>query len=309
VRLRPEAAAQFGLTAGDVRTAATTLIKGRKVGEVYASQTMYEVAVWGVPEVRTDLESLRNLLIETPLGVSVPLRDVAEISIVPTPNIVKREGASRRIDVSCNVKGTDLGTVAREIEKRVRAMEFERGYHPEVLGEYATREASRKRLLSLAIVSIIGIIVLLHVDFQSVRLTLLVALSLPFALIGGVAAAYWSGGVLSIGSLVGFVPVLGIAARNGIMLVSHYRHLEVEEGEAFGMKLVLRGAEERLAPILMTALTAALALLPLVMAGNIPGHEIEYPMAVVILGGLVTSTLLNLFLMPAFYAAFGRVKG
>jgi len=152
----------------------------------------------------------------------------------------------------------------------------------------------------------VGILLLLHADFRSVRLTLLVTLTLPFALIGGVVGAYLGGGVLSLGSLVGFVTVLGIAARNGIMLVSHYRHLEEVEGEPFGAPLVLRGAEERLAPILMTALCAALALLPLVLGGNRPGHEIEYPMAVVILGGLCTSTALNLFLMPPFYAAWGR---
>ena len=163
-------------------------------------------------------------------------------------------------------------------------------------------------MLLLAGFSVLGILVLLQVDFQSARLTTMVALTLPFALIGGVAAAFLGGGVLSIGSLVGFVTVLGIAARNGIMLVSHYRHLEVEEGMPFGVPLVLRGAEERLAPILMTASCAALALLPLVISGNIPGHEIEFPMAVVILGGLVTSTTLNLFLLPVLYAAFGQSR-
>jgi Cu/Ag efflux pump CusA len=154
--------------------------------------------------------------------------------------------------------------------------------------------------------SLLGILVLLHVDFQSVRLVLMAALTLPFALVGGVAAAFLGGGVLSIGSLVGFVTVLGIAARNGIMLIGHYRHLEREEGEAFGVPLVLRGAQERLAPILMTASCAGLALLPLVVAGNVPGHEIEYPMAVVILGGLITSTILNLFLLPTLYASFAQ---
>jgi len=148
--------------------------------------------------------------------------------------------------------------------------------------------------------------VLLHVDFRSWRLVLLVALTLPFALIGGVIAVFLTGGVLSLGSLVGFVTVLGIAARNGIMLVSHYRHLERNEGTPFGRELALRGAEERLAPILMTAACAALALLPLVIRGSVPGHEIEYPMAVVILGGLATSTVLNLFIMPPLYVAFGH---
>jgi len=150
--------------------------------------------------------------------------------------------------------------------------------------------------------------VLLLADFQSPRLVLLLALTLPFALIGGVMAAWLGGGVLSLGSLVGFVTVLGIAARNGILLVSHYRHLERDEGQLFNLALVLKGSEERLVPILMTAATAALALVPLVMKGNVPGNEIERPMALVILGGLVTSTLLNLFLLPALYARFGAVK-
>jgi Cu/Ag efflux pump CusA len=145
--------------------------------------------------------------------------------------------------------------------------------------------------------------------FGSVRLALLVFLTLPFALIGGVAAAFASGGVLSLGSLVGFVTVLGIAARNGIMLISHYQHLQEREGAAFDLNLIVRGAEERLAPILMTALCAGLGLIPLIVAGNKPGHEIEYPMAIVILGGLVTSTVLNLLVMPALFWRFGQEKG
>ena len=308
VRLRPEAAANFGLTPGQVRRAATTLVKGLKVGEVYKEQKVHDVTVWGVEKVRTDIQSLREMLIETPGGARVPLRDVADIQIVPTPNEIKREGASRRIDVTCNVAGEDLGSVAREIERRVGTVSFDRGYHPEFLGEYKARQESSSRLLLFSAFSLIGILVLLQVDFRSARLVLLVALTLPFALIGGVAGAFLGGGILSLGSLVGFVTVLGIAARNGIMLISHYRHLEHEENEPFGLALVLRGAEERLAPILMTAACASLALLPLVWRGHIPGHEIEYPMAIVILGGLVTSTLLNLFLMPALYLAFGRKR-
>ena len=153
-----------------------------------------------------------------------------------------------------------------------------------------------------------GIFLLLQVDFQSFRLALLVFLTLPFALIGGVAGAFASGGVVSLGSLIGFVTVLGVAARNGIMLIGHYRHLQQEEGMSFGTELILRGAEERLAPILMTALTTALALVPLIVNGNLPGHEIEYPMAFVILGGLTTSTLLNLLVVPALFARFGNVR-
>jgi len=308
VRLRPEATAMLGLMPGQVRVAATTLIQGTRVGELYQDQKIFSVVVWGEESLRTDVQALNRLPIEIPGGMLVPLGDVADVEVVPAPNEIKRENASRRIDVTCNVRGRDLGAVAREIQDRVTTLPFARGYHPEILGEYAARQESTRRLLLLAGFSVLGILVLLQVDFQSARLTTMVALTLPFALIGGVAAAFLGGGVLSIGSLVGFVTVLGIAARNGIMLVSHYRHLEVEEGMPFGVPLVLRGAEERLAPILMTASCAALALLPLVISGNIPGHEIEFPMAVVILGGLVTSTTLNLFLLPVLYAAFGQSR-
>lgn len=306
VRLRPEAAARFGLTPGQVRRAATTLVKGTKVGELYEGQKMFDVMVWGTERVRQDVQALRQLPIETAQGAQVPLGDVADVFIVPTPNEIKREGASRRIDVTCNAEGRDLGGVAREIEAKVRTLPFDREYHPEFLGEYAARKESKQRLLALSALAVLGILLLLHADFKSLRLTLLVFLTLPFALIGGVVGAFLGGGILSLGSLVGFVTVLGIAARNGIMLISHYQHLEEVEGQAFGTNLILRGAEERLAPILMTALCAGLALLPLVIAGNKPGHEIEYPMAIIILGGLVTSTALNLFLMPALYAFLGK---
>jgi CzcA family heavy metal efflux pump len=308
VRLRPDAAARFGLTSGQVRRAVATIVKGTKVCEVYFDQKTVEVVVWGVPATRSDHSALQRLLIDLPTGGHVPLSDVADIEVVPAPNEIKREAASRRIDITCNVKeGSDLGLVAREIQAAVEKLDFDRGYHPEFLGEYAARTESQRRLFALAGLSLIGILLLLHVDFRSWRLTLLVFLTIPFALVGGVAGVVIDNGVLSLGSLVGFVTVLGIAARNGIMLVSHYRHLEEQEGEAFGPALVRRGSEERLAPILMTALSTGLALVPLVWGGNLPGHEIEYPMAIVILGGLVTSTILNLFLLPPIYLAFGRV--
>jgi CzcA family heavy metal efflux pump len=308
IKLRPEAASRVGLTAGDVRRAATTLVSGIKVGELYKDQKIFGVFVWGAEHVRNDISQLHRLPIETPLGTHVPLGDVAEVAIVPAPNEIKREGASRRIDVTCEVKGRDLGSVAREVETGVRKLDFPREYHPEFLGEYAAREESRRRLMALAALSLLGVLLIIHADFRTVRLSALVFITLPFSLIGGVFGAVLGGGVLTLGSLVGFVTVLGIAARNGIMLVSHYRHLEDEEGEPFGLDLVVRGSLERLAPILMTALATGLALVPLAIAGNKPGHEIEHPMAVVILGGLVTSTVLNLFLMPALYLAFGHSK-
>ena len=306
VKLRHAAIEQFGLTPGQVRRAVTTVLRGTKVGEVYEGQKKQDVVVWGTAATRTDLNSLREIRIDTPTGGQVPLRDVADVAIVPAPNEVKREGGSRRIDVTCDAKGRDLGSVARDVETAVRSLSFDRGYHPEFLGEYTARQESQQRLMALGFVSLLGILLILYMDFQSLKLTAMVALTIPFALIGGVIAAWIAGGTLSLGSLIGFVTVLGIAARNGIMLVSHYRHLQQVEGEPFGLNLVVRGAEERLIPILMTVLTTALALLPLVVAGNKPGHEIEYPLAIVILGGIVTSTILNLFVLPPLYLLWGR---
>lgn len=306
VRLKPHAAEQFGLTAGDVRRAATTLIKGRTVGEVYHQQKIYEVAVWGVPEVRSDLDAVRRCLIPTPSGGHVPLEDVADVAIVPTPNIVQRENTSRRIDVTCNVRDRDLASVARDIERRTRSVQFDSGYYPDFLGEYAAQAASRRQLLLVGLAAAAGIVVLLFAELRAWRHVLLVLLGFVFAFIGGVLGAALAGGVVSLGSLVGFVTVVGISIRTGILLVSHYRHLEEQEGMEFGDELAVRGAEERLAPIVMTSLTTVLALMPLVIAGNRPGHEIEYPMALVILGGLTAATLMNLFLMPALYRRFGR---
>ena len=290
---RKDSAALYGLTEAQILRTVATLVKGQKVGEVFEDQKIHSVAVWSVPEARTDVAALRELLIDLPglAGVagsssSVRLGEVADVAVVPTPNEIKREGASRRIDVTCNVAGRDLGAVARDLEARLATVKFPPAHHPELLGEYKERQDSSRRLLWLTFAALGGI----------------------FALIGGVFAAWLNGGVLSLGSLVGFVTVIGIAARNGIMLVSHFRHLEVEEGESFGHDMILRGAEERLAPILMTAAAAGLALLPLVWRGNIPGHEIEFPMAVVILGGLVTSTLLNIFLLPVLYGRFAKVS-
>jgi Cu/Ag efflux pump CusA len=306
VRVKPDAAARYGLTSGEVRRTMATLLKGQKVGEVFTEQRASDVVVWGEPRLRTDIAALREIRIATPLGGDIRLGDAVDIRMAPMPNIVQRENASRRIDVTCDVSGKDLGSVAREIEARVRKLEFPRGYHPEFLGEYAARQAARTRLLLLASVSLLGILMVIYTDFKSARLTALVAATLPFALVGGVFAVVMTGGIVSLGSLIGFVTVLGIAARNGILLVSHYRHLEIEEGQTFGLELILQGARERLSPILMTASVTGLALVPVVLGGVKPGQEIEYPMACVILGGLATSTALNLFVLPALYLNFGR---
>jgi CzcA family heavy metal efflux pump len=306
VRLRTEAAERYGLTPGHVRRATTTLLRGTKVGEVYEGQKRFDVVVWGESTCRDDVAAIRALPIDTPAGVLVRLGECADVMVVPMPNEVKREAASRRLDITCNVQGRDLGAVATEVEEKVRGLKFETGYHPEFLGEEAVRRESSRRLYALAGLALMGVMLVIYSDFGSWRLTLFVAFTLPFALVGGGVGVMLTGGVVSLGSLVGLVTVLGIAARNGIMLVSHYRHLEDHEGETFGVGLVRRGSEERLAPILMTALATGLALVPLVISGQKPGHEVEYPLAVVILGGLVTSTLLNLFLLPPLYLRLGR---
>ncbi|MCC8392841.1 efflux RND transporter permease subunit [Paraburkholderia sp. MMS20-SJTR3] len=306
IRLKPDALAAHGLTAGEVRRAVTTVVQASKVGEIYRDQKIFDVSVWGTPDVRNDLSALRQLQLSNQSGAQVPLESVADVSINPAANEIKRENGSRRIDVTMNLKGTDLGRVARDVEARVRGLEFARGYYPEFLGEYSALRASQRQLMVLGGLCLIGVLFLVWLEFRSLRMTALLAATLPCALLGGVVAVALSGGVMSLGSLVGFVTVFGITARNSLMLLSHYRHLVRNEGEVFGLSLVLRGAEERVVPILMTASCAALALLPLVARGDLPGHEIEYPMAVVILGGLVSSTALNLLLMPALYARFGN---
>jgi CzcA family heavy metal efflux pump len=306
VKFLPDRAAQFGLSAADVRNAINVLVNGFKAGEFYQEQKIFDVVVWGTPAQRSNIENIRDLLIDIPRGGRVPLKDVADVQVQPTPNEITRESSSRRIDVTCNTKGRDLGSVARDIEAALKGVPFDAGYHPEVLGEYKERQESQTRLYSLMLLSLLGIYLILYIDFKSYRAASLILLCLPFALSGCVFAAWIGGGVLSLGSLVGFVTVLGVAARNAIMLISHYRHLEKEEGETFNLHMIIRGAEERMTPILMTALAAALALLPIVIGGNKPGHEIEFPMAVVILGGLSTSTILNLFILPLVYWRFGK---
>jgi Cu/Ag efflux pump CusA len=261
--------------------------------------------VWSVPEARGSVEAVRNLMIDTPTGARVRMGDVADVSIRPNPNSIDREDGSRKLDVGTNVEGRDLGSVAGELEKKVAEVEFPRGYHAEFIGEYHERQGAQNRLLVTGVIALALILLLLQASLGSWRPTLLVFLTLPFALVGGVIAAWATGGILSVGSLVGFFTVFGIAARNGILMINHAQHLEREEGETFGVALVIRAARERLAPILMTSLATGLALVPLVVLGDRPGHEIEHPLAVVILGGLLTSTLLNLFVTPALYLRFG----
>jgi CzcA family heavy metal efflux pump len=308
IKVDLDKAQQYGLSPGEVRRVAATFINGIEVGDVFRDGKVIDINVRGAPGARHSLTDIRELLIDTPDGSHVRLADVADVWIAPTPNVIRREAASRRIDVGANVQGRDLGSVAQDVQSRLEQIEFPLEYHAVVLGEYAERQAAEQRLLVLAIAAAVGIFLLLQASFGSWRLTVLSFLTLPSALVGGVLAAFASDGVISLGSLVGFLTVLGIAARNGIMLISHYQHLEREEGVPFGPELVIRGAKERLSPILMTVATTGFSLIPLIVAGNLPGHEIEHPMAIVILGGLITSTLLNLFVVPALYLRFGKER-
>jgi Cu/Ag efflux pump CusA len=299
---------EYGLKPGDVRRASAFLIQGEEIGDLFFGNKIYGVNVWTPPAARDSLTDIQNLWIDTPDGGRVQLKDVADVRISGVPNVIAREDQSRKIDVSANVKDRDLGSVAVDVEEALAKVDFPLGFHAEVLGEFAERQAAQQSLLLAGSIAVIAIFFLLYTSFSNWRMTILTFFTLPWALVGGALAAYLTSGIISLGSMVGLLTILGIATRNGIMMISHFQHLEEEEGEAFGPALVLRGARERIAPIMMTALTTGLALLPLIIAGNIPGQEIEYPMAIVILGGLVTSTLLNLLVVPTLYLRFGKSR-
>jgi len=297
---------RHGVKPGDVRRAATTLVALQEAGDIHIANRTYDVNVWSVPEARNSLSDVRRLPIDTPDGRYVRLEDVADVRVAPTPNVVNREQLMRCMDVAASVHGRPLGEAYADVEARLAEIEFPREYFPVLLGEYTERLAAQRKMLTLSIVAGIGIFLLLYTSFRSARLATISFLLLPSALVGGVLAAFLGDGIISLGSIVGFLTVLGISARNGILMIKHFQHLEQREGEAFSPELVLRGARERLAPILMTASAAGLALVPLVILGSVPGNEIEHPMAIVILGGLITATLLNLFVVPSLYLRFGK---
>jgi CzcA family heavy metal efflux pump len=299
----------YGLKPGDVRRAAGVQVSGEEVGDIFRDGKAYDIPVWSAPEDRDSLEDVMNLAIDTPAGQVVKLTDVAAVTVKPSPNVVKHEDVTRKIDIEAEPKeGGDLGAINRAVEAALDKVELPAGYHTQMLGEFQERQAANKRLHSLAIVAALGIFFLLHASYGSFRLAMLSFLTLPMALIGGALAAHLSDGIISLGSMVGFLTVIGIVARNGIMLITHYQHLEHTDGMPFGPELVLRGARERLVPIMMTVLTTGLALVPLIAAGSIPGQEIEHPMAVVILGGLLASTFINLFVVPSLYLKFAKSR-
>ena len=304
------AAREAGVKPGDVRRAAAFLMGGEEAGDIFRGGRAYDVQVWTPPESRRSISDLQNLQIDTPNGGHVTLAEVANIEIKPVPNVVHHNNLFRSIDVGANIDSSrDLGSVVDDVDDALATVEWPLEFRAELLGEYTEREAASQRLYIFAGAAALLIFLLLQTSYRNWRLATLSFLTLPVALVGGVLAAYiFGGGVISLGSLVGFLAVFGIVARNGIMLISHAQHLENVEGERFGPALVLRAAQERLMPILMTIGTTCLALVPLVASGSIPGQEIEHPMAIVILGGLITATLLNLLVVPSLYLRFAKSK-
>jgi len=305
VKVDLDAAGKAGVKPGDVRRASATIFSGLTVGFLFEEQKIYDVVVWGAPETRQSLTDLRDLWVGKSDRQNVRLGDVAEVRIIPTPTVLKHESIAPYVDVVANVAGRDLGSVAEEVDDRLDKMQFPLEHNPKLLGEYAERQHAEQRMLWIAVAVAIGVFLLLQACFASWRLALIAFLALPAAMAGGVLAALVSGGNISLGSIVGFLAVLGMAVRNGLLLIRHYQALQVQEGLQFGEELAIRGARERLAAIVTSSAAILAALLPLAVRGQIPGLEIVQPTAIVMIGGVIASTLMTLFVMPALYLAAG----
>jgi Cu/Ag efflux pump CusA len=293
-------AQQHGIKPGDVRRAAATLISGIVAGSLFEDQKVFDVVVWGAPETRGDLTSIRKLLIDTPSGGHVRLGEVADVRIAADPVVIQRQAVSRYLDVALDVTG-DPGSVVSDVESSLPAMPFPLEYHAEVL---ASSGQPVGHLIALGIVVALGIFLALQAFFGSWLIAGLAFVALPIAVTGGLLAALVDGGRLSFGSWIGLGAVLGLATRNGILLFGRYRQLE-RNGRSGDPEIVLEGSRERLVPIVTTAAATGLAMLPLVIMGGRPGYELVHPLAVVVSGGLVTSTWLTLFVLPAVYRRFG----
>jgi Cu/Ag efflux pump CusA len=267
------------------------LLQGVVVGNIFGEQKVFEVVVKGAPKVRQSVESVRNVMIDTPGGGHVRLEQVADVRIQPSPAVIKRDAAQRYIDVEANVSGRSLGAVATDVEDLLADAEFPLEYHAEVLEQTTTaQEINLERVIGFGLTVVIAIFLLFQAAFRSWRLAVLAFLTLPVGLVGGVLAALIDGATLSLGSLIAFLALLSIAARNGVMLINRFQQLRLDGAQAFGAELVRRGALERFAPTLTVAVATAAVVLPFVIMGNVAGLEIVNPMAIVILGGLLTST-------------------
>lgn len=298
-----EKARAYGLKPGDVRRAASTLIGGITVGSLFQEQKVFDVVVWGRPEIRRDIRDIQNLLIDTGSGKQVRLADVARVEIVNTPSVIHRQGASRRIDVEADVSGRSVAAVTEDVKQRIAQGAFPFEYHAEVRGEVAERQAILYSLCGYIVAAAIGIVLLLQAAFSSWRLTCLAIVSAPLAILGCFVAAYIAGGTLSLGSFLGLFAVLALGLRNMTVQIRHLQDLDAEtRGQDTGF--VVRGAVQRIGAVLASAITIGIIALPFVMFGDVAGLEITHPAAVVILGGLVSSTLLTAFVIPALYPHF-----
>lgn len=309
VKFDREAIGRHGLPIKDVAGSLEAALRGVTVSRILEGRFAYDLVTKLKDGEKWSTETMGDLPVDTPGGAKVPLGTLAAITKTTGPNTISREQVGRKIVVMCNVAGRDVVSVVHDIQEKVDSVVAEEpGYSVEYGGQFQSAEEASRLITILGIVVILGIGFLLHLAFDSARDAALIMVNLPLALIGGVVGVYVSGGVLSVASLIGFITVFGIATRNGIMLVSHIRHLHEEEGIMDFREAVLRGALERLAPILMTALAAGLALIPLALSGDKPGNEIQTPMAIVILFGLTSSLLLNMLFVPTLYYRFGRAS-
>ena len=307
VRVDPAAASRYGLVTGAVAEGLQTARVGRTVGQVLEGQIAFPLVVRHEHAAREALAGVGDTRIQAPDGALVPLSAVASVSQDRGPNFVMRENAQRRLVVQSNVTGRDLRGVVNDIQARIgQSVRLPRGYRIEYGGQFESEADASRQLLWLSAGVVTAIFLVLSSAFGSARDGLLIMVNLPLALIGGVAGVYLAGGVLSVASMVGFITLFGIATRNGIMLVSHIRHLQANEGVTDLQSAVVRGATERVVPILMTALAAGLALVPIALSAGRPGSEIQAPMAMVIMFGLLSSTALNMIVVPVLYARFGR---
>jgi CzcA family heavy metal efflux pump len=301
------AAAQYGLQPGEVAETLETALNGKKVSEAVEGQRRYDVVVRYDDASRGSLEALKNVTVDAPNGQQIPASAVAAIELIPGPSQILRENTKRRIVVQANVAGRDLGSVVTEMQARIKAqVPLPEGYFLEYGGQFEAQKEATRTLSTLTAFSLVAIFCLLLKALGDWRSALQVMINIPLALIGAIAALLLTGGVFSVATLVGFISLVGITSRNGIMMLSHYLHLMREEGEEFTEEMIIRGSLERLVPVLMTALTAGLSLIPLAIAAGAPGKEILHPLAVVVLGGILTSTLLDQLVTPAVFYKFGQ---
>jgi CzcA family heavy metal efflux pump len=307
VEINRDSAARYGLTPAVLAETLETAFNGHTVSQILQGQRTYDLTVWFDEASRNNVEAIRSTLVSTPAGPRIPLSQLADVRKTTGPNTINRENVSRRIVIQANVQGRDLNGVVTELQTKMKRAQtgWTPGYFLEYGGQFESQQSATSRILFLGIFTIVAIFLTLFMALHSWRLALQVMVNLPLAMVGGVIAVFLTGGVLSVASLVGFITLFGIATRNGIMMISHYVHLMHEEGEAFGEPMIVRGTLERLAPVLMTALAAALGLLPLALSVGQPGKELLQPIAVVILGGLISSTLLDQVVTPALFFRVG----